>query len=518
MKYKWLEVVFLCIIIFLIGFNIVNIYDKFHGIEKKEFNNNNFALMIKNEDGSETPINEFPENFILSEARCYDRNEHPITAPNFKYNSRTRELKANNFTNPIFCYLYFEKDDSGFSFYLGGSTNPEYTQSSNITAYLKWNSNEVTSYCLSESSTDCNRWYDFSTSEKNNLEATVSPINLSGDDGPKTYYAFLKNSSDTITESVADDIILDTKDPTCSLSITSSGISFSTKYDNLKLVDYYINYNGSYQNSFYLSKGTYYGYVRDASGREGHCNTTISDATYQSGSSTLYNMTSYECRSESTESCYNATKETSSGCPSDYPVALANDKCGKRVGAVTKQCPSGTEMSPSTGLCRIYHDYDPCPSGYKEEFSGSSTPKCCKGNDCRDRQCPKGYSPVGSGEYRCWKNSGKDPVSTCSSGTAYTDGYCYITTSKPPAQTTYKCNSGGTLKGTQCCSTTYKYSFRQLNKISDQLSCRASTPSCSSSRDVGNVKVECQSYSVPSQGGYYCYSGTLIPGTQYCHS
>ena len=86
----------------------------------------------------------------------------------------------------------------------------------------------------------------------------------------------------------------DTTPPSCSLTASASGVSFSSKTDNVGVSSFGLiksssaSYNGT--SSLGLSTGTFYGYVRDAAGNTSSCNIIIGATKV-----TSYNKTTKTC-------------------------------------------------------------------------------------------------------------------------------------------------------------------------------------------------------------------------------
>ena len=200
--------------IFLMYKNLNNMEVKLDDVRLKkiEKENNSLAIMLEDIEGNykESDINEFPSNlaysFNLELSGCIDSNgliiEDALTYDNVLKNIT---IKTNKTT---YCYIYFDRDKEKpqeFTFYIGGSSNPEYLTSTNTSVYLSWSDNDIKEYCVSESNTSDNcRWNEVSgTSITNNYT-------LSSGNGTKTLYAYLKDYAGNISSVVSDAITLDT--------------------------------------------------------------------------------------------------------------------------------------------------------------------------------------------------------------------------------------------------------------------------------------------------------------------
>ena len=91
----------------------------------------------------------------------------------------------------------------------------------------------------------------------------------------------------------------DSSAPQCTLTVTTSGVSFNTKTDNVAVTSYGMNKTGTADynstTSLTLGTGTFYGYVKDAAGNKGSCSATLSSTTteYTKTSKTCYAGTQY---------------------------------------------------------------------------------------------------------------------------------------------------------------------------------------------------------------------------------
>ncbi len=138
--------------------------------------------------------------------------------------SETYTLTGSNGTKRVYAYIKDEaghisavKEDSIIldtikptidKFYVGGSSNPEYVTDANTTIYLTWNDEDVVSYCVntSNSTSGCN-WQNTS-----NKSITAS-YTLTGSNGTKTLYAYIKDRAGNISSVKEDGIVLDSTKP-----------------------------------------------------------------------------------------------------------------------------------------------------------------------------------------------------------------------------------------------------------------------------------------------------------------
>ena len=485
-------------------YNSINAKIMQNKLKEIKDNNSTFALMIQqteNEDDYEEseddiwPSTGYKYNKDKSYCIYVDSNVEDKVKDILDFKDGKATVKT---TKTTYCYLYFDiQKGIDFTFYLGGETNPEYTKDQNIQLYINTDNEDVNEYCIAHSpdSSSCT-WKSI-----NNLSYTLDSTN-----GSQTRYVYLRTKNGEISENYQSDaIILDNVSPNCSLIASASGVTFNYS-DNLKLANGQISgyeYKGS------LSAKTYSGSISDAAGNSCSATKTITQASYSSGSSAIYEKTTNVCQQK--QNCINPNiSHGSSSCPAGYTTPLPNGMCGKYVGAPT--CPPGQSPSDHYNGCRYYTEFS-CPSGWSKSGNG-----CKKGNTTSysNRICPSGYTITSdSGEYRCYKNG--DQKSCQSNNYAYNGG-CYQTASKTPGKDEYSCPSGysksGSGSSTTCCK--YDYSFGS-SSTSRTPNCTANNISCSQST-VNQSKVTCTKVQDASSGGYYCPYGYQIPNTTYCET
>ncbi len=110
-----------------------------------------------------------------------------------------------------------------------------------------------------------------------------------------TYTSSLTTSTITISDNATNTttcevpVYVDTVKPNCSLQVTTSGVSFASKTDNMAVSAYGMNKTGTavYDSTSTLSlgTGTFYGYVKDAAGNNKNCSVTLQNT-----------QTTYTCR------------------------------------------------------------------------------------------------------------------------------------------------------------------------------------------------------------------------------
>ena len=174
-----------------------------------------------------------------------------------------------------------------------------------------------------------------------------------------------------------------------------------------------------------------------------------------------------------TESCTTTPGKTTYSCPSGYKEEGSGSslKCYKNVTSTntTYTCPSGYKEEGSGSSLKCYKNVTTysCPSGYKEEGSGSSL-KCYK--NVTTYSCPSGYISEGSGSsLKCYTvkktySCPKEANVKVGSGSSLK---CYKVVD---GTISYYCkDSSYTLNGTKCTKTvkeeTIKYECKEGYKL-----------------------------------------------------
>ena len=298
---------------------------------------------------------------------------------------------------------------------------------------------------------------------------------------------------------------IDTTAPTCSLAVTTSGVSIN-RNDNLNVSGYGLiksttpTYNSTA--TLALSTGDFYGYVKDAANNTGSCRVNLTSTAankwtkksekcisyYSSASGTYSKPNSCTTSTCSTGGCscggYTAsgTYQTTYSATASYSGTI---NCSK----TTYSCPSGGTLISGAWQCQKGRSsYSATPTYAVSSYTGSSLPSCksiCSshGQDfssfnhptcrCKSRSatCPSGYSLVGSTCYKYYCPSGwsgpsggycyraatssttnsnvtcntaakyNNPSGQCSSGYSYTGNSC---------SRSYSCPNGGSRSGTTC--------------------------------------------------------------------
>ena len=93
-------------------------------------------------------------------------------------------------------------------FYVGGDSNPDFITDTNTSVYLSWNDEDVVSYCINttNSTNGCN-WHNTSNKSVNDS------YTLTGSNGNKTLYAFIKDKAGNISKFKEDNVKLDSIKP-----------------------------------------------------------------------------------------------------------------------------------------------------------------------------------------------------------------------------------------------------------------------------------------------------------------
>lgn len=256
------------------------------------------------------------------------------------------------------------------TFYVGGSSNPEYATSATSSIYLTYNDTDVVSYCIAEtnSSTACT-W----------INGTSSPITeiytFNNTNGTKTLYAYLKDNVGNISEAKSDSIILDMASPIITNFVhAGNGVINVTATDatnNLASICIntsatgegcnYVSYtSGDYQTTI-TSDGTYYAHVKDSAG----------NVTHSTGL-TISGLAVAQYRTMTYSNCATGSNTCSGGY-----VNGAYDSCltGSNTcsgGYVTGSCTTEDKICRSGG----YYNYS--ASGCGEVFSGSNSLSQCQ--------------------------------------------------------------------------------------------------------------------------------------------
>jgi len=170
--------------------------------------------MIEQEDGTfkESEDAKWPtEGYIYNHelSGCTDKNGNTLNGA-LTYNDTTKVATLDAKTT-VSCFLYFnviKEPPSDFTFSLGGSSNPEYSVTANTTAYLSWEDEDIISYCI----TDVNNSNSCTWNEISGLTNMVDHV-LNNTQGAQTWYVFIKNKYNLISNPMVDSIIYDSVAP-----------------------------------------------------------------------------------------------------------------------------------------------------------------------------------------------------------------------------------------------------------------------------------------------------------------
>ena len=196
-------------------------------IEKEEIKNNVVAIMVATDETNENYTNyaesKWPKRgykFNAELTRCV--GENGLEKGKIKYNIRSREAEVVS-KGVTYCYLYFDVDAEGPEFDGSGignggfvvangpkctMTNSKCTYERGVSTTLKWKSEDVEAYCVSNSSNpdDCSE-SDWKPVGEGVYSATYAHTLTAGDE-EKIVYAHLRDLAENVT-TVSDKIILD---------------------------------------------------------------------------------------------------------------------------------------------------------------------------------------------------------------------------------------------------------------------------------------------------------------------
>lgn len=286
-----------------------------------------------------------------------------------------------------------------------------------------------------------------------------------------TFYVracYVDGDSTKCSGTVSKTIKIDKTNPTCTVNVTTSGVTITGSDTNLDTSGLSTTNSASYgTTSLGLSKNTFYGFVKDKAGNTGTCSKTII------GTTTTYKKTTSTCNETSTKSyTYDCSKSYDS-CTGDWSV-------------------SGSQ-------CRLY-------VGAANVSYTKTSYKCIKKYKSTTYKCSKTYCPYYSKSATCSKVS----------GCIWKQGACSSSNNASSSTVTY-CPAGGTVSGSICykefssacsngwssvsSSSNYTYYFDDAVKKTVS-SCTKNSIECNSD-NYTKEKVICSSAS------YSCSSGSL---------
>ena len=207
---------------------------------------------------------------------------------------------------------------------------------------------------------------------------------------------------------------LDKTNPTCTLIVNETGVSFNTKNDTggsgLKQNGINKSVTPEYTNqSLALSNATYYGHVKDDAENVGICKATISSTSKK------YTRTTQKCTSIASKYTCSKNAKATSSCPSTK--VTYNDKCYTnyaKPNAGLQNC----EKNCSEQCTALSAGYICTSNGSKKTttytcFSGKLDGKKCY--KYKQNSCPKGWSSSVS-DYDYKMSPSTKTVSSCSTG------------------------------------------------------------------------------------------------------
>ncbi len=182
--------------------------------------NNMFSMYLEElqEDGTYTYVESkdttWPTSYTFNKTKsgCVDNSGKAIDG-GLEYDNGKVTLKTKSAT---LCYLYFDMDKTipqAFTFNIGGSTNPEYTNTLKNSIYLKWEDTDITDYCIKDTEEKPSKEDGCWVKTNGVTEITDGVTTLTDTQGEQTKYAFLKDNFNNISEVVLDKITLDTQPP-----------------------------------------------------------------------------------------------------------------------------------------------------------------------------------------------------------------------------------------------------------------------------------------------------------------
>lgn len=484
--------------------------------ELKELEKDNmFAIYVqKNVGGTEydeIESNTWPDGFVFNKGKsyCIDEDGNPITTEiNLSYNSN--KVFVSNISQTSYCFLYFNYEASGLTFYLNGGKN-SVTNNRNTSWRMDWTVSDPVSYCVSttNSSTGCT-WTNFPTGVTTYYSNNIVLPDVQGN---YTYYGFLKDSSGNIfsdSDTITYNPTITTPDPTptpdpepsgsaptCSLSVSTSGVTLSKSSD---ATEYGLvrgssspNYNSISSQS--LTTGEFYGFVKNAYGT-GTCHASVVSTAVEDLSTTRYTWNESTCQVTSTSNTYNcckaATSTTTPGsCPSGMVDTSSSSFCnGQPCCRSSSSIATPTTTYSNWSQSSVSNNSTSCTgstgdltkveiSNKKTKYNWSVTVLCkcatksytntgtsdsssgaysacyssidfaCTTNHNPDCQAPTN-SPSCSvtQSTTCTRTTytRKETGHTCSKGSYY-EGGCYSFAAKGSSSTTYTCPSGDTKSG-----------------------------------------------------------------------
>ncbi len=355
-------------------------------------------------------------------------------------------------------------DKTGPVIKLGKSSSSYTNDALYITGTITDNTSGISSYAISTSDSTPTSWINISSGSKSYTLPQNDSFKVSKNG---TYYVFSKDQAGNVSKSsIKIDNIVTTK-PTCSISVTTSGVTLSkTNADSYGLsTSSTATYNGT--TSLSLSNNTFYGYVKDKAGNTATCSKKVFATSKNTTTScpSGYNKcaSGYNCQ------CYSYTKATNI----DYYT-----KTTRKCTASTKTV---TNSVNARHTCTDYKTKDSCPTSYGCKWSYENA-KCTGSNVWYN--CPSGYTRNGS--------------------------FC----TKSTTSTSYSFKIQSVTKTASCTETKIDCIQRNANKTAVECSYVSSEYSCSSGTLSGEYCYFYKNYNYSTS--YYCSTGTKL-NDSYCY-
>ena len=359
---------------------------------------------------------------------------------------------------------------------------------------------------------------------------------------------------------------IDTAKPTCTLKVTTSGVQFNTRNDNLSGVASYdltksssATYNNNTSQS--LSTGTFYGHVKDNAGNTNSCsvvvaNTVASQWTKKSekcisytssvsGNYTQSNTCTTSTCSNSGCSCtpssvsgsytYSCSKScttstcNTSGCSCSYSSISGQYSYSCQRNCNTSNCGSWDScrcLETCTCRCKNASGVDVAGVGdtraactsYCKSVGGSLNSFSCRTTGATgtfDSTCYANCSSSTGCKSGCtctgWHASGSYTgtcSTSCTTSTCNKSGCTCSYTASGTYNTSHACTTSTCSKSGCTCTTSYK--FDTATTQTGQTSCSNNNISCGSSTN-GQTKITCTATAWSCASGYtklndtYCY-------------
>lgn len=343
------------------------------------------SIMIQSSAGSTTYTKSTSETwpdstkYHLNQTKSYCKNGST-------YNLNGSKVSV-NLNRADDCWFYFDLGANvtfTYSYehmysYIGGlGRTQEYTNNQNSYDIYRIHVNNtgvnVSQVCLSETNdiSSC-KWQDIRADKSDGYCTGATQycdrynLQFSGEDGLKTIYAYIKDTSGNVYGPVTQNVTLDTVSPVVQMSVASNGITISPS-DNIGTIGaWYVKSNGSsaeyksYSGTIPLAVGTYVPYVWDKAGNQASADPKNIVALSTIPGQTIYAVTTVTCVCDAT-SCWG---HASTVVGATYCSVGPSQSCGRSntgaswvagcgvAGSTTggSTCPSGSTRIGSTNFC-----------------------------------------------------------------------------------------------------------------------------------------------------------------------